>query len=214
MKSSKVCAALLSFIFLMASCADKEAETSQTVSEVKSSKVAVFFPGMGYSHDRPLLSESRAIFEKEGYEIKLIEWNDLPNNKSTDPACNQAAEQLDTMNLDEYEEIIFVSKSIGTVASSTYVAEHDLEVKQVWYTPLTKAFEACGDNVEEGSVIAFIGTDDNKSNVKEIETKADALSIELHVYDDCDHSLECGDESRDKEVLEDVMEITSDYVKK
>ncbi|MBO7425812.1 MAG: hypothetical protein J6U23_09045 [Clostridiales bacterium] len=209
MKSLKVCAVILASLFLLTACPLKEGDVP-----LPRNKVAVFFPGMGYTHERPLLSDSRKIFEDNGYEIKLIEWTDLPRNRSVEPACDQAAEQLDTMNLDRYEEVVFVSKSIGTVASSTYVANHDLEVKQIWYTPLIKSFEACNDNVEEGSIIAFIGTDDENANIAEVKSKAEILNIELHVYDDCDHSLETGDVSKDKEVLDDVMAVTSDYIKK
>ena len=180
----------------------------------KGKKLAVFFPGMGYTVDRPLLSQSRDILEKAGYEIKVIEWTDLPKNESTEPACEQAAEQLDKMKLDRYEEIIFVSKSIGTVASSTYVAEHDLNVRQIWYTPLQGAFDACGDKVKEGSIIAFAGTADNRSNCSQSKVKAEKLGIELHIYDDCNHSLECGDDAKNQEILDDVMKITSEYVAK
>ncbi len=175
-------------------------------------KLAVIFPGMGYTKDRPLLYHSREILEHEGFEIRYIEWNDLPKNTFTEPACTKAAEQLDNMDLEGYEEIIFVSKSIGTVASSTYVAEHDLDVRQIWYTPLLEAFDACGSEARNSSIIAFIGTDDERSNVSQVRIKANLLGIELHMYEDCGHSLERDDDAGTQDVLDDVMKITSEYI--
>ncbi len=208
---------ILSFILLsvlasgMCACNLKN-DLSRIPDDSAGKKLAVIFPGMGYTKDRPLLYHSREILEKEGYEIRYIEWNDLPKNMFTEPACTQAAEQLDDMDLDGYEDIIFVSKSIGTVASSTYVAEHDLDIRQIWYTPLLEAFDACGGEVENGSIIAFIGTDDERSNVSQVRIKANTLEIELHMYEDCGHSLERDDDAGTQEVLDDVMKSTSEYI--
>ena len=170
-------------------------------------KLAVIFPGMGYNIDRPLLFYSRELLEKEGYEILSIEWNDIIKTR-----YDQASELLDKIEFDEYEDVIFVSKSIGSEISSTYVVNHNLRVRQIWYTPLQGAFDVCSGDIEEESIIAFIGTKDERSNVYQIKIKAEQLKIELHVYDDCDHSLECKDDSQNQEVLDDVMEITYDFV--
>lgn len=169
-------------------------------------KLAVIFPGTGYTKDRPLLRDSRKILDDEGYEVLCIEWEGYKTR------YEQASGKLDNIDFDQYEDVIFVCKSIGTDVASTYVEKHDLKVRQIWYTPLQNAFDVCSADIEKGSIIAFIGTDDERSNVDRIRTKAEELEIELHVYDGCDHSLECDDDSKNAEILEDVMKITRDYV--
>ena len=37
--------------------------------------------------------------------------------------------------------------------------------------------------------------------------------LPLYVYDDCNHSLECGDTERNLEILKDVMEKTREFLR-
>ena len=43
------------------------------------SKLAVFFPGVGYTVDKPLLHYSRRIAADAGYEIKLLPYTGFPD---------------------------------------------------------------------------------------------------------------------------------------
>lgn len=49
-------------------------------------KLAVFFPGIGYTVDKPLLSDSRKIVEALGYEIKLLPYQGFPEKVKGDRA--------------------------------------------------------------------------------------------------------------------------------
>ena len=73
----------------------------------------------GYNKDRPLLYYSREILEKEGYEIIDIEWEDYVKTR-----YDQASEVLDNIDFEDYNDIIFVCKSIGTEISSTYYEDY------------------------------------------------------------------------------------------
>ena len=42
------------------------------------SRIAVFFPGIGYTMDRPLLHFSRRLAAELGYEIKPITYGGFP----------------------------------------------------------------------------------------------------------------------------------------
>ena len=41
-------------------------------------KIAVFFPGIGYTNDKPLMYYSRKLAEEQGYEVICTEYHDLP----------------------------------------------------------------------------------------------------------------------------------------
>ncbi|MCR4750061.1 MAG: hypothetical protein K5877_09755 [Lachnospiraceae bacterium] len=125
---------ILILFMALGMCSCKLSSSSQVSDDTGGKKLAVIFPGMGYNIDCPLLFYSRELLEKEGYEILSIEWND-----SIKTRYDQVSELLDKIEFDEYEDVIFVSKSIGTEISSAYVVNHNLRVRQIWYTPLQGA---------------------------------------------------------------------------
>ncbi len=70
-------------------------------------------------------------------------------------------------------DVLFIGKSIGTVVLSKWCAsEHEINAKQIWYTPVEAAFSFHADNV-----VAFIGDADPWSDVDVIKEKADACGI-------------------------------------
>ena len=97
-------------------------------------KLAVFFPGIGYHCDKPLLYYSRKLVAEAGYETALtldyslagsdITGNIRGNREKMQQAFSylyeQAVKQLSSVNWQDYDEIIFISKSIGTVIASAY----------------------------------------------------------------------------------------------
>ena len=176
-----------------------------------SKKLAVLFPGMGYTTDKPLLYYTGKLLVNAGYELKFIEFRDFPKKVAGDKdllvkaakiAVTQASEQLDALPLGDYDDIVFVGKSIGTIASSDYVNKHDLNVRQIWYTPLEETFPAKADS---SKVIAFIGTNDPWSDLSSVKAKAAVLNIKLYLYEDCNHSLECSDVKKNIDILKDVI---------
>ena len=79
-------------------------------------KLAILFPGIGYHTDKPLLYYSKKILKNMDYEIKEIQFTnlDFDLNKSKDEAYKQAKNQIEKMDLDTYDSILLISKSIGT----------------------------------------------------------------------------------------------------
>ena len=47
-------------------------------NDMSDKKLAVFFPGIGYTNDKPLLYYSRKLAEERGYEVICTEYHDLP----------------------------------------------------------------------------------------------------------------------------------------
>ena len=52
----------------------------------------------------------------------------------------QAEKILQDICWEEYEDILFVSKSIGTVISSAFARWHQLSAKNILFTPLQQTF--------------------------------------------------------------------------
>ena len=91
------------------------------------SRLAVFFPGIGYTVDKPLMHYSRRLAAGLGYDVKPLPYSGFPpkilgdaNKKlaSFEIALNQSLEMLSETDMSAYEDILFVGKSIGTIVGA------------------------------------------------------------------------------------------------
>ncbi len=113
------------------------------------SKIAVLFPGIGYTCDKPLLYYSAKLAAEKGYEVVRVPYGNFPPNVKGDAAkmyqCfvsarEQSEDILKDVAWSDYDEIVFFSKSVGTVVALSYASEHGINVRQVLYTPLVETF--------------------------------------------------------------------------
>ena len=176
-------------------------------------KLAVVFPGIGYHKDKPLLYYATKLVQNNDYEVIHIGYHDMPQKirgdlammmKAAELAFSQTEEQLENIDFSDYEDIIFIGKSIGTVALAKYVSDHAITAKQIWYTPVEATFSFPGKDV-----VAFIGDNDPWSDIEIIKEKAAALGIKLFLYPGCNHSLETGDVITDTGIIHEVMKETA-----
>lgn len=183
------------------------------------SKIAVYFPGIGYHCDKPLLYYSRSIACKLGYEDSRnvsytykagnIRGNNEKIKEVYEALFLQAEDILADIVWTEYDDVLFVSKSIGTIIATSYAGKYGLkDTKHILYTPLAQTFLFA-----PGRAIGFIGTADPWSNIDEITRLSTANHIPLTVYEGCNHSLECDDPLKNLETIKDVMRRTMDFCK-
>ena len=185
-------------------------------------KIQVIFPGVGYHCDKPLLYYGRKVAYEAGYQtfinisyncpVDRIRGNEEKMKTAVEAMFSQAEQQLREVSWDTYEDILFVSKSIGTVIAAMYVQKHlDREVKHLLYTPLKETFLAFED-VGKIDAMAFIGSEDPWSHVPSVIQQAEALGISIHRYEGANHSLETEDTFRNLEILTDVMDKSKKYL--
>lgn len=182
-------------------------------------KLAVIFPGIGYHCDKPLLYYACNQLKECGYDaiIKLdykYEDRNIRGNKEKMVSVfkdlyKQAEKALLDVNFDNYDEIVFVSKSIGTIISCAYAAKKDIKCKQILYTPLEYTFEY---PIQEA--IAFIGTNDPWSNVNDVCFLAKNQCVKIFTYEGTNHSLETTNTLDNIKNLEQVMMETALFLNK
>ena len=130
------------------------------------SKLAVVFPGIGYTVDKPLLYYSRRLAADAGYEIKLLPYAGFPKKVKGDTgrmaesyriALEQSKEMLSDTDFSMYEEILFIGKSIGTIAAAQLASESPVSsrIRLVLYTPLKETF-----SFPFGEALVFTGSAD------------------------------------------------------
>ena len=185
-------------------------------------KLAVFFPGIGYTADKPLLHYCRKLAVENSYEILIISYSGFPEKiqgdreKMTESfriALSQAEEMLSETDLSRYEDILFVGKSIGTIVAAKIASESSAKerIRFILYTPLDDTFA-----FPQGESIAFTGNDDpwvgrEKSRIPEI---CKEKNIPCHIIEGGNHSLECGDALKDIENIRIVKEETERFIKR
>lgn len=195
------------------------------------SKIVVVFPGIGYTSDKPLLYYAQKVAEKCGYdESRVLEYdfsykNSLKQDRETyKRACNRVVkfteENLKGVDWMSYDKILFISKSIGTIAAASF--EYDLArffnkdrspfvlppLKQIMFTPLEETFKYPVQNA-----LGFIGTADTWSRLDRIQKAAIKQYIPITVYENANHSLETGNMSEDLKNMADIMALCEQFLK-
>lgn len=182
------------------------------------SKLAVFFPGIGYTMERPLLHFGRRLAEELGYESKPLPYGGFPQqvrgDRSKMEACfrialSQAAEMLSDTELGAYDDVLFVGKSIGTIVAAQIAAQSGKHIRMVLYTPLPETFLA-----PLGEAIAFTGGSDPwvGGSESQIPRLCAERNIPCTVIPGANHSLETLDVCADIETLRTVMEHTRRFI--
>lgn len=184
------------------------------------SKIAVYFPSIGYHCDKPLLYYSRSIAYKLGYEdsrnviytynTENIRGNEEKMKEAYEALFSQAEAELADIAWSEYDDILFISKSIGTIIATSYVKKYGLKgTRHILYTPLAQTYHFTPCNA-----VSFIGTVDPWSNIDEIIHLSSENHVPLTTYEGCNHSLECDDTLKNIDILKDVMLRTRDFIVK
>lgn len=104
-------------------------------------KIVVLFPGANYSTDFPLLYYAGFKFEVRGYEKIAISYEDLLKQDKSLEECikdvrNLALIQLQNFDLSEYDDIVFVSKSLGTVVAGWIEEKLRIKARHIYLTPI------------------------------------------------------------------------------
>lgn len=183
-------------------------------------KLAVLFPGIGYTNDKPLLYYSRRIAGEHDYEILPIAYSGFPKKvkgdrkrmeKSFSIALSQAEQRLAEVDLCSYDDVLFIGKSIGTIVAAKIASESQAKekIRLVLYTPLPDTF-----SFPFGKAIVFTGTDDpwvgkEKSPVYWI---CEEKGIPCTLISYANHSLESHDSFQDMKELYRIMRETERFI--
>lgn len=182
-------------------------------------KAAVFFPGIGYHCDKPLLYYSRKLAQECGYEETIalnynydggnIRGNEEKMQQAFESLYEQAEKSLSAIDFDKYDEILFVAKSVGTIIASAYAEKHSIRCRQILYTPLKYTY-----NFVHRDAIAFIGTSDPWSIVSEVQALSQKQQVPMYTYENANHSLETTDTLENLKILQDVMGKTKGFLER
>lgn len=190
------------------------------------SKIAVLIPGIGYTCDRPLLYFAGKLAQNNGYQIirlsfkhlggkKKLIGNEKKMKKVFEHALEQTKEQLDIDELAKADEVLFISKSVGTAVAAAYDAGHRSRftsagtiVRHIYFTPVAGTFAF----MRPESGIAFHGTSDPWVEHQLVVNACMEKNVPLYITENANHSLETGDVMADLETLQKTMQITASFI--
>lgn len=179
-------------------------------------KLAVIFPGVGYHTDKPLLYYGKKLAAARGYEILEVSYGELPSGikgsrekmlEAFEAASDCVAGQLCQVDFAGCEDVLFISKSIGTAVAAAFALYNHISARQVYYTPVEESFMAIG---EEG--IVFHGTSDPWARTEIIEEECRKRHLPLYETAGANHSLETGNVQKDLKNLAEIMRQTERYI--
>ena len=107
----------------------------------------------------------------------------------------------------QYEEILFVGKSIGTAGAAWLADKLHIPVRQVVFTPLEMTFAW-----PLNDAIVFTGTADPWVPQGRIPELCAEKNIPCHSIEEGNHSLETGDWLKDLETVRKVITEVSRFV--
>ena len=160
-------------------------------------KLAVIFPGIGYHVDKPLLYYATKLAKAYGYEIRQVPYGGFPDKvrgskekmqQSFELAMQQTRELLQDIQFEEYEKLLFISKSVGTAVSGAYAKEKGINPDNIFYTPVEETFRFIS-----GKGIVFHGTADPWAQTPVVKENCEKLGLPLYITENANHSLETGD---------------------
>ena len=182
-------------------------------------RLAVFFPGIGYTVDKPLMHYSRRLAEKHGFEIRLLPYSGFPKKVKGDEskmqesykiALKQAKEMLSDINFEDYGDILFVGKSIGTIVAAKIASKSSVQerIRFLFYTPLEETF-----SFPIQDAIVFTGSADPWVEAGRIPAVCRESGIPCSVIPNANHSLETADPLADIQNLSEIMAETAQFIR-
>ena len=181
-------------------------------------RIVVIFPGIGYHVDKPLLYYGKKLAAAYGYVIQEVPYKGFKSGIKGDAvrmreafehALAQTEEILAGIRWDQAEDILFLSKSIGTVVAAAYAHRHHLtSVRHIYFTPLKETFDFPAGR----AALVFHGTADPWAQDRDIEEGCRRLGLPLVLVPGSNHSLETGDVLKDLDHLQKVMSQVGSWI--
>ena len=199
--------------------------TNQFIQQANTSdRLAVLYPGMRYSCDRPLLYYTTEILLSRGYDVLQLwsnygtaEFDQLSQSEKTiqlisdGQALLRAGQEMST-----YQQTMLCGKSLGTLTMA-FILNQDQHLNRaatVWFTPLIH-LPPVAQAIQEISAPAFVAgsqADATFSSGSLDKIKSNS-NVQVFSTDGADHSLEIpGDPNQSLQILNQVMAELSAFI--
>lgn len=130
----------------------------------ENSKLVVLFPGKNYPCEKPSLHYAGTSALQSGFDLLILEYGYQAARTDLDikdlPRVIEESEESIKRIVAHYEQVVFVSKSLGTIVAGEVHRRLGIPVKHIYLTPIKDTIDYI--NSSEGVVI--YGTEDDMFN--------------------------------------------------
>ena len=166
-------------------------------------KIVISFPG-GRGYEIPILYFGAKYYEDQGYE-KVFICHPKYGECEFEVLLANADKIISQIDFDEYDEIVFIAKSIGTVVACQIKEKYHILATLILFTPLNETLPYI--HSKNDIKLVAIGDKDRYIDVQMLQKVCDNEGVRCHIEKDVGHRME---------VLSDLdknMEIISNVIK-
>lgn len=155
-------------------------------------KLLIEFPGRNYSCDRSLLYYCGKIFSQKGYDVVRLDYNFRLKGDKNDiagliaEAKDIVIKQLDMIDFSGYEDIVFVSKSMGCALAGFCEEHYNIRARHIYLTPVDASLKY----MHRGKCIVVAGKEDTILESRKLKIYCVEQDIPLKQFEEVGHSLE------------------------
>lgn len=165
-------------------------------------KIVISFPG-ARGCEIPLLYFGAKHFEDMGYEKRFIGYP-ASREITLENVLNNALEMLRDMDWNQYEDIVFVAKSLGTVVSCTVRERLGIPAKLVLFTPLEETLPYI--RKDNSVLLSAMGDREPYLEASRLTELCEQERIRCHIEPGVGHRMEvAGDLRRNLEIVYRVV---------
>ena len=165
-------------------------------------KIVISFPG-GRGYEIPLLYFSSKYYEDFGYEKLFINCPDSSEIKY-EILYERAEKIIQSIAFEDYENIVFIAKSIGTVVACKIKEMYKIPASLILYTPLNDTLPYI--NNKNDVLLVSAGENDRYLDSKTLRELCEKESIKCYIEPNVGHRMEVkGDLRRNLEIIFNVI---------
>jgi len=174
--------------------------------------LVILFPGTGYTTDRPLLYYADFTYRAKGYERMPISYGDcIRKDLTLDEVIENIKTfilpQVESIDFAEYDDIVFVSKSIGTIIAG-WLADRlgARNIRHIYLTPTSQTLQYITHDKNISMVVS--GTKDKFIDADVLKNHCKQEKIKLELIEGACHSLEILDDiSASINILKRIVDL-------
>ena len=166
-------------------------------------KIVISFPG-ARGCEIPLLYFGAKHFEDRGYEKRFISYP-AKREITLENVLNNALVNLQGIDWNEYDDVVFVAKSLGTVVSCMVKEMLGIPAKLILFTPLEETLTYI--RKDNDVLLAAMGDEDPYLAAPRLLELCEREGIEVHIETGVGHRMEVADDLRRN--LEIVCRVVS-----
>jgi hypothetical protein len=176
--------------------------------------LVVQFPGQHYSNDKPLFDYSGKAAQECGHDLLLLEYGyqaaRVEFHRDDGPVLVQECLQALKLVKDDYQQLIFVSKSLGTLVAGEIarILSYD-RVRHIFLTPIRPALP----HMAASGGIAIYGTNDKLFGAVEAAEAGKSGRLKVFPIEGADHGLEVGNIQDSLAIMQRIVMIYHDFFK-